>query len=114
MSHPPGNTSGVTAPRGKITNPRCLSVVMPVYNEALTVAEVIKTVLAQPCVSELVVVDDCSSDGSWKVLQDLSAQESRIKAFHHEVNQGKGAALRTAISKTSGEIVLIQDADLEY
>ena len=87
---------------------------MPVYNEALTVAEVIKTVLAQPCVSELVVVDDCSSDGSWKVLQDLSAQEPRIKAFHHEVNQGKGAALRTAIGKTTGEIVLIQDADLEY
>ncbi len=87
---------------------------MPVYNEAPTVADVIKTVLAQPCVNELVVVDDCSSDGSWKVLQELGAQDPRIKAFHHEVNQGKGAALRTGIGKTTGEIVLIQDADLEY
>jgi glycosyltransferase involved in cell wall biosynthesis len=87
---------------------------MPVYNEAPTVADVIKTVLAQPCVQELIVVDDCSSDGSWKVLQELSAQEPRIKAFHHEINQGKGAALRTGLGKTNGEIVLIQDADLEY
>ena len=87
---------------------------MPVYHEAPTVAEGIKTVLAQPCVHELVVVDDCSTDGSWKVLQELSAADPRIKAFHHEVNQGKGAALRTGISKTTGEIVLIQDADLEY
>jgi glycosyltransferase involved in cell wall biosynthesis len=115
MTQPPGSSSqGAKPPRGKITNARPLSVVMPVYNEAPTVADVIKTVLAQPCVFELVVVDDCSSDGSWKVLQDLSAQEPRIKAFHHDVNQGKGAALRTAIGKTSGEIVLIQDADLEY
>lgn len=92
----------------------CVSVVMPVYNEAATVANVIRTVMSQPCVQELVVVDDCSKDGSWKVLQDLSGQDPRIKAFHHDVNQGKGAALRTGISKTTGPIVLIQDADLEY
>jgi glycosyltransferase involved in cell wall biosynthesis len=111
MSQPP---SGAKPSRGKITSTRPLSVVMPVYNEAPTVADVVRTVLAQPSVFELVVVDDCSSDGSWKVLQDLSAQDPRIKAFHHEVNQGKGAALRTGIGKTTGEIVLIQDADLEY
>lgn len=87
---------------------------MPVYNEAPTVAAVIKTVLAQPCLHELVVVDDCSTDGSWDILRDLSAKDERVKAFHHEINQGKGAALRTGIGKTTGEIVVIQDADLEY
>ena len=87
---------------------------MPVYNEAATLVSVINTVLAQPCVHELVVVDDCSKDDSWEILQELSAKDPRIKAFRHDVNQGKGAALRTGISKTTGEIVLIQDADLEY
>lgn len=97
-----------------ITDTNCISVVMPVYNEAATVAQVIHTVLQQPSVRELVVVDDCSRDGSWKVLQDLAHQDSRIQAFHHEYNQGKGAALRTGISKATSPIVLIQDADLEY
>ena len=92
----------------------CVSVIMPVYNEAATVANVIGVVLEQPCVSELVVVDDCSSDGCWKVLEDLAANDSRIKVFRHAVNQGKGAALRTGIAKASAPIVLIQDADLEY
>lgn len=87
---------------------------MPVYNEAATVASVIRTVLLQPSVRELVVVDDCSRDGSWKVLQELAQQDSRIQAFRHEINEGKGAALRTGISKASSPIVLIQDADLEY
>jgi len=94
--------------------PPCVSVIMPVYNEASTVADVIRVVLAQSCVQELIVVDDCSSDGTWEVLQKLSTQESRVKVFKHEVNQGKGAALRTGISKAAAELVLIQDADLEY
>jgi len=97
-----------------ITGANCISAIMPVYNEAGTVASVINTVLKQPTIRELVVVDDCSKDGSWKVLQELAAQDPRIKAFHHEVNQGKGAALRTGISKATSPIVLIQDADLEY
>lgn len=59
-------------------------------------------------------MDDCSSDGSLKVLEDLARKDDRIKPFHHEVNQGKGAALRTGISKATSPIVLIQDADLEY
>jgi len=92
----------------------CVSVIMPVYNEAATVANVIGVVLEQPCVSELVVVDDCSSDGSWKVLECLAEGDPRIKIFRHEVNQGKGAALRTGISHATQPIVLIQDADLEY
>jgi glycosyltransferase involved in cell wall biosynthesis len=87
---------------------------MPVYNEAATVAGVVEVVLRQPCVQELIITDDCSKDGSWDVLQKIAATDSRVKIFHHEVNQGKGAALRTGISKASAPIVLIQDADLEY
>ena len=92
----------------------CLSVVMPVFNEAATVAAVIKTVLAQRPVQQLVIVDDASSDGTWEKLQPLAQTEPRIKLVRHEVNQGKGAALRTGISLATGPIVVIQDADLEY
>ena len=87
---------------------------MPVYNEAATVASVVAVVLQQPCVQELIIVDDCSSDGSWSALEKIAATESRVKIFHHKVNQGKGAALRTGISKAGASLVLIQDADLEY
>jgi len=87
---------------------------MPVYNEAATVGEVIAIVLAQPCVTELICVNDCSSDGSGTVLDTLAAADPRIRAFHHPVNQGKGAALRTGISHATASIVIIQDADLEY
>lgn len=92
----------------------CASVVMPVYNEEATVEQVIGVVLEQQPVQELVIVDDCSKDKTYEVLQRLAAKEPRIKLYHHEVNQGKGAALRTAISKATCQIVLIQDADLEY
>jgi len=97
-----------------IPSTRCVSVVMPVYNEAATVADVIAVVLQQPCVAELIVVNDCSTDGTWPRLASLAAQEPRIKIFSHAVNLGKGAALRTGISKASAPIILIQDADLEY
>ena len=93
---------------------KCLSIIMPVYNECDTVAKVISTVLAQPQVAELVCVNDCSSDNSARVLDELARQDPRIRVFHHEFNQGKGAALRTGISQASAPIVLIQDADLEY
>ncbi|HXF10001.1 MAG TPA: glycosyltransferase family 2 protein [Desulfuromonadaceae bacterium] len=92
----------------------CLSVVMPVYNEAATVGDVIKTVLAQRPVQQLVIVDDCSTDGTWDKLQPLAQNEPRIKLVRHEFNQGKGAALRTGFTSASSDIVIIQDADQEY
>ena len=75
---------------------------------------VIEIVLQQSCVFELILVDDGSTDGSWEALQSTAAKDARIKIFRHEVNQGKGAALRTGISKASAPFVMIQDADLEY
>ena len=92
----------------------CLSVVMPVYNEEKTVAKVIESVLAQRPVQELIVVDDHSSDGTWEVLQGLERPDKRLKILRHELNQGKGAALRTGFKHATSPIVIIQDADFEY
>lgn len=92
----------------------CLAVVIPVYNEAPTVAHVVKTVLAQPAVRELIVVDDGSNDGTWAALQPLARADGRIRLFRHEINQGKGAALRTGFAQATAPLVVVQDADLEY
>ena len=91
-----------------------LSVIMPVYNEAKTIAEVVRTVLAQPLVRELIVVDDCSTDGTWEVLEPLGRTDARVRLFRHTQNQGKGAALRTGFAHATAMMVLVQDADLEY
>ncbi len=103
-----------------------LSVVMPVYNERQTVRQVIERVLAVPIRKELVVVDDCSTDGSREILQQLEDEVAerkeggeielleRLTVLYHDHNQGKGAALRTGFSHVSGDIVVVQDADLEY
>jgi glycosyltransferase involved in cell wall biosynthesis len=92
----------------------CLSAVMPVYNEAATVTEVIKVVLAQRPVQQLVIVDDASSDGTWEKLQTVAKSDARVSLIRHEKNQGKGAALRTGLGQATAPIVIIQDADLEY
>src|SRR5690349_11899702 len=92
----------------------CLSVVMPVFNEAQTIRKVLDIVLAQRPVQELIVVDDCSTDGSWDVLRDVAKGNDRIRLLRHERNQGKGAALATGIGHARAAIVIIQDADLEY
>ena len=92
----------------------CLSVVVPVYNEQETVAEVLAMVLSQPPVKELIVVDDASRDQTWEFLQKVAASDARVRLMRHEVNQGKGAALRTGFALATARFVLIQDADLEY
>jgi glycosyltransferase involved in cell wall biosynthesis len=93
---------------------RCLSVVMPVYNEAATINKIISAVLAQPIVAQLIAIDDGSNDGTWKALTDLQAKDSRLILQRHEVNRGKGAAVRTGFAVATSSIILIQDADLEY
>jgi len=91
-----------------------LSVLMPVYNEVGTLRAIVSAVLAQPAVGELIAVDDGSSDGSRELLVQLAKEDPRIRAFFHEVNRGKGAALRTAIEAIRCNYAIIQDADLEY
>ena len=92
----------------------CVSVVMPVYNEEQTLAEIIETVLKQPLVSELICVDDGSEDAAAVVLERYAGRDPRMRVLRHTVNRGKGAALRTGIAEATAPIVIIQDADLEY
>jgi glycosyltransferase involved in cell wall biosynthesis len=90
-----------------------LSVVMPVYNERKTILDVIAKVRSVAVDKELVIVDDFSTDGTRDLLKTLE-KEPGVKVFYHDRNQGKGAALRTGFKQCSSQIVLIQDADLEY
>ncbi|MEI6322444.1 MAG: glycosyltransferase family 2 protein [bacterium] len=92
----------------------CLSVIMPVYNEASTVEKVIRKVLERPEVAELIAVNDASRDGTSEVLHRLASEIPKVRAFDHPVNMGKGAALRTGIAHATAPLVIIQDADLEY
>jgi glycosyltransferase involved in cell wall biosynthesis len=93
-----------------------LSVLMPVYNEARTLRTIVERVLASPveCEIELVCVDDCSVDNSLEILQELAAQDERVRVIAQPINMGKGKAIRTAIDNMTGDIAIIQDADLEY
>jgi len=90
-----------------------LSVVIPVYNEVDNIAEIIKRVEASRAAHEIIVVDDGSQDGSRELLAKMSGRK-RIRVLLHEANQGKGAAVRTGLAAARGDVILIQDADLEY
>ncbi len=90
-----------------------LSVVIPVYNEAATIASLIERVRAVAIDKEIIVVDDCSADGTADVLRALPPAPDLIVKFH-SVNRGKGAALRTGFQAATGDVVVVQDADLEY
>ncbi len=89
-----------------------LSVIMPAYNEAATIKKMVARVLESPFEKELIIVDDGSTDGTREILREI--QDPRIRVIAHERNRGKGAALRTGFAKAQGDILIIQDADLEY
>src|SRR5258708_14256029 len=91
-----------------------LSVVMPVYNERATLREVVARVLAVPLDIELIRVDDGSKDGSREILAELGERYPQMRIILQPKNMGKGAALRRGIQESTGEFVIIQDADLEY
>ena len=93
-----------------------LSIVIPVYNEAATIARIVDLVRSVEVgmEKEILLVDDCSRDGTREVLEKMARENPDLQARFHEVNQGKGAALRTGFAAATGDVVLIQDADLEY
>lgn len=121
----PGTSAGESGPSvspgTRVQDPKsneelapCLSVLMPLYNEQPSVERVVLTVLEQRPVLELIVVDDGSTDRTWEILQGLVRRQERLKLLRHEKNQGKGAALRTALKQAMAPVVIIQDGDLEY
>lgn len=90
---------------------------IPLYNEAATLRELVDRVLqADACglAKEVLLIDDCSTDGSREIAQEIEAAESGVKLIRHDNNQGKGAALRTGFERASGDWIIVQDADLEY
>ncbi len=95
---------------------RTLSIVIPVYNEAETIGRLLDAVkrIETGLAKEIILVNDCSRDRTGAVLDELARADASLVVLHHEVNRGKGAALRTGFARATGDIVLIQDADLEY
>ena len=93
-----------------------LSIVVPVYNEVATLEKIIEAIKAVNVgmEKEIVLVDDCSKDGTRELLKELQAKDPTLAVYFHEVNQGKGGALHTGFQNATGDYVLIQDADLEY
>jgi glycosyltransferase involved in cell wall biosynthesis len=91
-----------------------LSIVVPAYNEEETLSEIVARLLAVPEAEEIVIVDDCSTDGTAAIADRLAVENPRIKVAHHKANAGKTEALKTGFAMTTGQIVIVQDADLEY
>jgi glycosyltransferase involved in cell wall biosynthesis len=91
-----------------------LSVVVPAFNEEATVANVIEKLLLVPSLQEIIVVDDASNDRTFSILQMLQATTPQLRLLRHPQNMGKTAALKTGFAASVGEIVIVQDADLEY
>ncbi len=95
-----------------------LSILIPVYNERAVAERSLRQVLAAPLPEnmdrELIIVDDCSTDGTSAILERIAANDPRIRLFRHEINRGKGAAVRSAIEQATGDFCIVQDADLEY
>lgn len=96
------------------TQPPLLSVVIPVYNEVATIALVIDAVSRLPLDLEMIVVDDGSSDGTGSLLEELATRRDNLSVVLHGDNRGKGAALASGFARARGEVVIVQDADLEY
>lgn len=92
----------------------CLSVVIPAFNEEASLVEVVHRVLSIPWLQEVIIVDDCSTDKTGGIVDELARLYPKVRAAHHPANRGKTEALKTGFALTSGEIVIIQDADLEY
>ncbi len=90
-----------------------VTVIIPVYNEVKTILEVVRRVLTQPNVGEIIIVDDCSRDGARELLQQTAFPE-QVHVLYHEKNMGKGAGIRTGVQAATKDIIIIQDADLEY
>ena len=98
-----------------VPNDFVLSVVIPVYNEERTLAKLVDAVRAVPIRKQIILVDDCSKDGSRAVMETFSDDDrNTFVKLYHEVNKGKGAALRTGFAAATGDAVVVQDADLEY
>lgn len=109
MRHPPSSPPDPNAPKPT------LSVVIPCYNEVNTVNDIVSRVLAEAIVDEVIIIDDGSTDGSREVLEAIEAKrDSRVRVVYHDRNRGKGAALVTGFRQTTGEVIIIQDADFEY
>ena len=96
------------------THPDCLSVVIPVYNEESSLAEVVRKVLLLPHLLEIIIVDDGSTDRTFQIARSLSESNPRVRVTQQTKNSGKTAALRAGFALTRGEIVIVQDGDLEY
>jgi glycosyltransferase involved in cell wall biosynthesis len=113
MSSIPRSAAQATSPSASLQDP-LVTIIIPIYNERELIGEVLRRVRLLPFRKQLILVDDCSADGTFALLQADQASRPDTILLHHERNRGKGAAIRTGLTRAIGEIVLIQDADLEY